>query len=66
MTDTAQVAAIEINVGKRRYRIVGDLVWVQGFGTTGPGQTPHYSWLSVNRDGVSYSEAMRALKRLKA
>jgi len=52
-----KIHATEVVVGKRLYRIVGDRVWVQGFGTTGPGQTPHYHWIEVEKGSPSYKEA---------
>lgn len=56
------IHAIETIVGKRMYRIVGDRVWVQGFGTTGPGQQPHYHWIEVKeKDSGSYKEAMQSV-----
>jgi hypothetical protein len=58
------VSALEIKVGKRLYRICGDRVWVQGFGTTGPNQTPHYSWLTIKAGSASYKEAKNAVRSL--
>ena len=59
------IYATEIAVGKRLYRIVGDRVFVQSFGTTGPGQRPHYSWIEVEKNSGSYQEARAALARAK-
>ena len=59
------IYATEVIVGKRLYRIVGDKVWVQGFGTTGPGQNPHYTWVEVKKGGEAYKEARAALGETK-
>lgn len=56
------VTSIEVKVGKRDYKISGDRVWVLGFGTTGPGQTPHYNWIPVDHGSASHKEAMTAKK----
>ena len=60
--------AIDFRVGERTYRMRGKKVWVQAFGTTGPGQTPHYSWVAIQPGTASYQEAligkMKALREL--
>ena len=58
------VISVEVTVGARRYRVTGDRVWVRGFGTTGPGQTPHYNWISVDKASGSYREAMTEFRKV--
>lgn len=56
------ISAIEVHVGKRTYRIVGEQVWVRAFGTTGPGQQPHYNWIEVEKGSGSWLEAKNESK----
>lgn len=56
--------AIEFTDEGVHYRIRGKDVFVMGFGTTGPNQRPHHSWLSIREGTETYALALKLKRQL--